>query len=297
MGEHLTVEPFLPSVMLGGMALASARSGVATAPILASVIAGETQLAFAHDEGRGTPDPTRVALSAAAAGDGLRLNGEKRYVLIAAEARHLVVSARTSGEPGSREGLTLVLVDADAPGVSMQTYRTVDGRTAANVAFADVEIPAERLLSDIGGGLAPLETVIQNATLALCADAVGAMGKLLRITAEYAATRRQFGVPIGSFQAIAHRIADMHIAHQRTRSALMYTAALVESGAHRPRDISILKALVGRHGRQLGESAIQAHGGVGMTDELSVGHYFKRILAADAMFGASAYHHQLIGRG
>lgn len=281
LGEHLVVEPYLPAILLAGNALA--RTGH---PLLAEVMAGEKLAAFAHEEGKGTADPARIALKAEQSGDGYRLTGEKRHVLGGAQADRLVVSVRLGEKPA------LMLVDPRQPGVTIRPFDTVDGRAAAHIRFDGV--PAEALLSADAGAI--IEAVIQDATIALCAEAVGAMGALLAQTAEYAATRKQFGVPIGSFQAVAHRLADMKIAYTKARATLLYTAALAEAGRASRRDIAILKGQTGRLGTAIGEAAVQTHGGIGMTDELAVGHYLKRLLATDGLFGTSEYHFRILGQ-
>ena len=292
LGAHLTVEPYLSSVVFCGRALESSAAPAAKA-VLEKIIDGAAIAAFAHEEGRGVAHPSHIALTARREGDGFRLDGEKRLVLGGAQADHLLVSARLSGGPGDAEGLALLLVDPKAPGVTLQPLRTIDGRSAAHIRFDGVATPSDHLIAEPAAEL--LEKVVSEATLALCAEAVGAMGALMRITTEYAATRKQFGVPIGSFQAIAHRLADMKMAYSKARSTLIYTAALAESGRMGARDVSILKGQAGVLGRQIGESAVQIHGGVGMTDELNVGHYLKRLLAIEAMFGGSDYHLHKVG--
>ncbi|MCO1655562.1 acyl-CoA dehydrogenase family protein [Pseudonocardia humida] len=199
------------------------------------------------------------------------------------------------GEPGEPGGLALLVVEPGAAGVRITPFRTIDGRAAAHIGFDSVEVPAEHCLTT--DAHAAVTGVLDGAVIALATEAVGAMGTLLRRTAEHAATRRQFGVPIASFQAVAHRPADMKIACSKARATLLRTAALAEAGAAAPRDISVLKAQVGRLGRAVGEAAVQTHGGVGTTDELAIGHYLKRLLAIDALFGDSDYHLRVIGAG
>lgn len=296
MGARLVIEPWLPALP-AALALAGGASGATADALLEGLVEGRALVAFAHEEGRGLAEPARVAMKAAQGPHGLTLNGAKRYVLGAEAASHLVVSARVSGAPGERGGLVVALVARDAPGVTLEPYETIDGRRAANVRFENVKVLAEDILADEDLGTDLLDTVLTQTFVALCADAVGAMGALLKITTQYAGDRKQFGVPIGSFQALRHRIADMAMACQKARSTMIVTAAMVEAGRHAPRDLRLMKAQVGRLGRELGESAVQVHGGVGMTDELSVGHYFKRLLAMDAMFGASRQHFRAIGAG
>ncbi|WP_284126098.1 acyl-CoA dehydrogenase family protein [Parerythrobacter aestuarii] len=280
-GRHLVVEPYVASILLGAAALAASDAPEAQ-EWLEKVQSGEAIAAFAYEEGHGTPSVEHVTMAAT---NGT-LAGEKRLVTAGAEADVLVVVAKgDSGIPA------LFLVEQGADGLSARSYTTVDGRSAANITLDGV--PATLLSDDAQ----TLERILAHAMNVQCAEAVGAMGALLAITGEYAATRKQFGVSIGSFQAIAHRLADMKIAHTKARATLLYTTALAETGAVTARDIAILKGQTGKLGQSIGESAIQIHGGVGMTDELSVSHYHKRLLALDAQFGGHAYHLRKVGTG
>lgn len=293
-GEHLVSEPYLSSVLLAGKALAAGDSGRGRA-WLARILEGRATAAFAHEEGRGTPDASLVALTAVPVGRGYRLDGDKRLVLGGAEADLLVVSARLASDPGDDDGLALFLVDPAVQGVALTRFTTLDGRSAAHLRLDRVEVPAQGLLVRDAGPL--IRAIVGEATIALGAEAVGAMGALLRQTCAYASTRKQFGVPLSQFQVVAHRLADMKIAWVKARATMLYTAALGEAGRAGPHDVSLFKAQVGRLGRRIGEAAIQTHGGIGMTDELPVGHYFKRLLAIDAMFGASEHHLRRVGAG
>lgn len=291
-GAHLLVEPYLASVVLAGGALAALPDHADAARRLEGILAGTALGAFAHEEGPGTPDPTLVSTRAEQRGDAYALSGEKKLVLHGAEADVLLVSARLHGGPGDADGLALLAVEPGSPGVTATPFVTVDGRRAAHLRFDGA---AAQLLAADAHAL--LRRVTDHAIVVLAAEAVGAMGELLRRTADYASTREQFGVAIGTFQAVAHRLADMKIAHVKARSSLLYTAALVEAGRATPYDISVLKAQTGRLGRLIGESAIQTHGGIGMTDELTVGHLHKRVLAVDAMFGSADHHLRTVGAG
>ena len=206
---------------------------------------------------------------------------DREIVLAFALARSVEGEA---GEPA------LFLAQQGDDGLSARSFTTIDGRSAANITFKTV--PAE----EIASGRETVERILSQAIIAQCAEAVGAMGALLSATAEYAMTRKQFGVPIGSFQAVAHRLADMKIAYNKARATLIYTTALAESGAASSRDMAILKGQTGKLGKAVGEAAIQTHGGVGMTDELSIGHYHKRLLALDAQFGGHSYHLRKVGQ-
>ena len=290
LGEYLTVEPYVTSVILGGRSLRAAQSSARSSELLAGIINGDTQVAFAHEEGAGTASAAHVGLPATASEDSYRLTGHKELVIGAAQSSAIIVTARISGAAGDPNGVAMLLVDTDAPGVALREYRTIDGRAAASLDLQDVS--AELLVQDAVG---ILDEVIASGIIALAAEAVGAMNALLRQTIEYGATREQFGVPIGSFQVLAHRMADMKMAYMSARATLLYTTALTEAGTVSATDIAVLKAQVGRFGRVIGESAIQLHGGIGTTDELPIGHYVKRILAVEAMFGQPDYHLRQIG--
>jgi alkylation response protein AidB-like acyl-CoA dehydrogenase len=243
---------------------------------------------LAHEEGHGTADITRIATELIPTDDGLLLNGEKRLVLGGTDADVLLVTARLPDG-----ALAMLLVDPTLRGVGMECYSTIDGRRAANIRFENVRLAPDALIRSNADKA--IQDIVHDALLALSAEAVGAMAALLTASVRYAGTRKQFGVPISSFQAIAHRLADMKLAYVKARSTLFYTAALIESGRAEPRDYSLLKAQAGRLGRAIAESAIQIHGGVGTTDEVSVGHHLKRIMAIEAMFGPSEYHLRLVG--
>ncbi len=292
-GEHLTVEPWAFSLVLAGGALAAADGNPAARGYLAGLASGDAVGAFAYDEGRGIASPAQIAMAAQPSGDGFVLSGEKRLVFAAADADFMVVAARAAGKAGDADGLVLLLVDPKAAGVALTPFRTQDGRSAAHLRFDAVAVPAANVLARDAHDL--IAKLVSDAILVLAAEAVGAMGALLRLTSAYANTRKQFGVAIGTFQAVAHRLADMKIAHAKAYATLMYSTALAETGRLTARDVSVLKAQVGKLGRAVAEAAVQTHGGVGMTDELSVGHYLKRVLAFEAIFGASDYHFRKVG--
>lgn len=285
-GRHLVIEPYLGSVMLAGSALAQSGHEAAQ-EWLEKIVSGEAVVAFAFEEGHGTASPDLVAMTAQGGGDSARLTGEKRLVHAGGDADAIVVLAR-KGEGGPP---AFYLVEAGADGLDARTYTTIDGRSAANITFTGV------VATELETSAEAVEKIIADAMIVQSAEAVGAMGALVSMTGEYAHTRKQFGVPIATFQAVAHRLADMKIAYTKARATLIYTAALAESGAATPRDMAILKGQIGKLGRAVGEAAIQTHGGVGMTDELSVSHYHKRLLACDTTFGDHAYHFRKVGMG
>ncbi|WP_349827169.1 acyl-CoA dehydrogenase family protein [Brevibacterium litoralis] len=289
LGAHLVVEPWTASVVLaGGLLTAAAQEPSRTSPDVPlaawteGVAAGSLRATLGHEEGRGTPDPELVTTVAERADGGHTLSGSKRLVLHGDQADLVLVTARLD------ESLALFAVEGPIAGA--RGYTTVDGRRAADLHLDAT--PALLVSAEADRFLAP---TLDRALVVLAAEAVGAMGESLARTAEYVSTREQFGKPIGTFQAIAHRLADMKIAYTRARATLLYTTALAEAGRLTGRDVSVLKAQVGRLGKQVGESAIQAHGGVGMTDELSIGHLHKRILTIDAMFGGHDHHTRLLG--
>lgn len=283
-GAHLLAEPWTASVVLVGGMLAAVPDNADARACLERIAAGEAIGAFAHEEGRGTPDPALIATAAEISGSGHALTGDKRMVLHGAAADVLVVTARLEGE------LALFLAD---PAASTATpFTTIDGRRAAHLRFDGS--PATLLAAEAEP---KVREALDRAIVVLSAEAVGAMGELLRRTSEYAFTREQFGAPIGTNQALGHRLADMKIAHMKARATLLHTTALAEAHRLTARDVAVLKAQVGRLGREVGESAIQIHGGVGMTDELPVGHLHKRILTVDALFGPADHHLRTLGAG
>ena len=291
-GAGLVVEPFFPSVVLGGSLVAMAGSEAQQQAILPALVAGELKLAFAWVEAQSGYDLFDVETSAERRDGGYVLNGAKGVVLGAPTAGRLIVSARTEGASRDRDGIGLFLVGRDASGVKLREYRTVDGLRAAEVAFENVAVEAGAVLGDPQGALPAIEAVAERAVAALCAEAVGAMDAVVRGTAEYLRTRRQFGRPIGAFQVLQHQLADMWMASEEARS-MTYVATLrlddPDPGL-RAKAISGAKHLIGRHGRLIGQCAVQLHGGMGMTEEMSVGHYFKRLAMIDLMFGDDAYH-------
>ena len=285
-GKHLVIEPYASSVMLAGAALAESSASEAT-DWLEKITTGEAVVAFAYEEGHGTACAEMIGMTATSTDGSFTLSGEKRMVVAGADAAAVVVLAR-KGEGGPP---AFFLVEAGAEGLDTRAYTTIDGRSAANLRFDKVAAV------ELEGAAEMLKRILNHAIIVQCAEAVGAMGVLLSMTTEYAMTRKQFGVPIGTFQAVAHRMADMKIAYTKARATLIYTTALAESGAVGEREIATLKGQIGKLGIALGEAAIQTHGGVGMTDELSVSHYHKRLLACDATFGDHGYHFRKLGQG
>lgn len=290
-GRHLVVEPYLPSIVIGGGFLK--HSGHAGAAELAeSVIAGTTILAFAQAERNSRFNPAAVETRASADGAGWVIDGHKRMVLAAPIANKLFVTARTSGSSHDRSGISVFLVDCDAPGVELASYVTYDGFLAADVSFANVRVGADALFGEKGNGLVLVEQVLDDAIAAMAAEASGLLRTALQRTVEYSRERKQFGVPLSSFQALQHRMADMFIEVEQAQSMAWLGAIRAEAAdpVFRARGISAVKAQIGNACRKVGQSAIQVHGGMGMTDEMAISHYFKRATMIETMFGSVDYH-------
>jgi alkylation response protein AidB-like acyl-CoA dehydrogenase len=292
-GRGLVVEPYLASVVLGGGALRRGGSAALKATLLPGVIDGMKQLAFGYAEEQARFDLHDVVTSARPEGDGFVLNGTKSVVQNAATADYIVVSARTSGGQMDRNGISLFLVDAEAAGVERDNYPTVDGLRASEVALKNVRVGKERLLGELGKGFAILNAVANDAILALSAEAVGAMEVLYKDTVDYTQQRTQFGHALSEFQVLQHRMVEMFMEYEQCKS-LLYRATLeaTQGAESAQRTIHALKHLVGRAGLFVGENAVQLHGGMGMTEELRIGHYFKRLLVIDAQFGNADHHLQ-----
>ena len=291
-GTGLALEPYFPSVVLGANLVTMAGSETQKQAILPALVAGDLKLAFAWVEAQSGYDVFDVATTAERRDGGYVINGAKGVVLGAATADRLIVSARTGGGSRDRDGIGLFLVDRGADGVRLRGYRTVDGLRAAEVDFEDVTVGGDSVLGDPRDALPVIEAVSERAIAALCAEAVGVMDVIVRSTAEYLQTREQFGRPIGSFQVLQHQFTDMLMASEEARS-MMHVATLrlgEGDGRLRAKAMSGAKHLVGRHGRLIGQRAIQIHGAMGMTEEMAVSHYFKRLTMIDVMFGDEAYH-------
>lgn len=283
LGRHLVVEPFLPT-LLAGSVLSDVGGQEA---LLEQVIAGEALIAFAHGEPASRYELSHVETSAVANGDAYTLNGNKSVVLGGGNATHLVVSARTAGNANDENGISLFLVEG-GDSVRVRDYGTIDGYAAAELSFSDA--PAH-LLGEVGKGFAVIEKAQAVGTTALCAEVFGAMEAAKDLTVEYMHTRKQFGVPIGKFQALQHRMADILIELEQMRSAIINASGnLTSDRVIREREVSACKHLCGTIGRQVAEESIQIHGGMGMTWEYPVGHFAKRIIMADHVFGDTDHH-------
>jgi alkylation response protein AidB-like acyl-CoA dehydrogenase len=293
MGRGLVVEPYYATVVLGAAAVQQAGSAAQQSAILPGVAEGTTMLAFGHSEPKSRFDLAHVETAAKQDGGGWRLSGHKAVVLHAASADHIVVSARTSGAITDRDGITLFLVDPKAKGVSLRGYPTVDGLRAAEVMLSDVAVGADAVLGPVGGGADAIDAVADRALVGLSAEACGAMDAVVRQTTEYLKTREQFGAKIGSFQALQHRVVEMLAAKEFARALTYRAAGLVDtaSPSERARAAAAAKAETGRAGKRIGQEAVQMHGGMGMTVDMAVGSYFKRLTMIDTAFGNAG--HQL----
>jgi pimeloyl-CoA dehydrogenase small subunit len=286
-GRALVLEPYLATVVLAGGLVKRGASAEQRAALIPQIASGDLRLAFAHSERQSGWDLFDVASSARKDGAGYKLNGEKGLVLHGDSAHKLVVSARSAGARRDRGGVGLFLVDASAPGLARRGYATQDGQRAAEITLTDVRVEAHDVIGDPESAAPAIERVVDEAIAALCAEAVGTMSEALEITVDYLKTRKQFGVPIGSFQALQHRAADMVVAVEQARSMMMLATMTAgdDDAGPRARAISAAKAQIGRSARFVGQQATQLHGGIAMTYEYKLGHLFKRMTMIDMTFG------------
>ena len=292
-GEALVIEPLLDSVGLAGRLLARTGSAAQRAAVLPGLIDGSARLAFAYLERGRRYEVAPAATTARKSGAGWQLDGEKLVVIGAPLAAHLLVSARTSGNEGDAQGVSLFLVDRSSRGVTLNAYRTVDGQRAADVRLAGVMVAADALVGAEGAALPAIEEALDFATALLCSDAVGAMRYANDATLEYLKTRKQFGMPIGSFQVLQHRMVEMFIACEQARSMATLAACRVDAAtdpAERMRSVSAAKVRVADAARLISQEAIQLHGGMGMTEEMKVSHTFRRLTMIAQRFGDADHH-------
>lgn len=292
LGRGLVVEPYLSTVVLGANLLARGGTAEQRLELLPKIVEGSLLLAVAHGERGARYDLNHVTTRASADGGGYVLNGNKSVVLHGSVADQLIVSARTNGAERDTTGISLFLVARDAPGVAMTGYRTLDNQRAADISLTNVNVPASALIGNKDGALPIIEWVTDLGAAALCAEAVGAMEGLHDATLEYLKTRRQFGTPIGRFQALQHRMVDMLINLEQARSMAYLAAVKVRSdnAAERAKVVSAAKNAIGRYSRFCAQAAVQMHGGMGIVDELNVSHYFRRLTAIDATLGDADHH-------
>jgi len=290
-GRGLVVEPYLATIILAGGALKKTATAKQKEKWLAGIIDGSVQAALAFSEPQGRFDISDISTSAKPDGDGYVLNGFKNLVLNGGNADLLVIPARTGGSQVDESGITLFAVAAEQSGVDRRPYATVDAHQAADIQLNDVHIGPDAVLGEVGHGFDALRSVVDDATLAICAEAVGIMHTLHDKTVEYSKNRVQFGVPIGTFQALQHRMVETLMALEQTHSLLLWATMLNEFGDKDARKaISALKYMIGTGGQKLAQEAIQIHGGMGVTWELDISHYFKRFTAIELLFGNADYH-------
>jgi alkylation response protein AidB-like acyl-CoA dehydrogenase len=290
-GRSLVVEPFLETVVLAAGLIDDVGSAAQREEFLPGIAQGKTIWVLAWTEAGSRYELNDVSTTARKTGDGYVLSGAKAAVIGAPWADKLIVSARTSGGRRDRGGVSLFVVDRESAGLHQQSFKTIDGRRAAEISFRDVQVPASRLLGNEGEGILALEGCRDAAIAALCAEAVGAINALNSATLDYAKTRKQFGVALGTFQVLQHRMVDMFIAAEEAVSLMQHlNLARAAQEGHCSKLASGAKSKIGEAARFVGEQAIQLHGGMGMSDELDVGHYFKRIAAINIQFGDPTYH-------
>ena len=290
-GKGLVVEPYLPSVVLGGGFLKHGGSAAQKEEHLAPLMAGESIFAFAYAEQTSRFNLNDVSTTAKASGSNYVLNGHKAVVYGAPWATHLIVTARTGGDRFDTSGISVFIVPKDAKGVTTRDYPTMDGFRASEIYFENVEVSGDNMIGEEGGSLPLIEKVTDEGIAAVCAEACGAIEVMNKDTIEYAKSRKQFNVPISTFQVLQHRMVDMFIEHQQCVSmTYQVTIRLEEDAVTRKKAASAAKVHIGKAGRFVGQAATQIHGGMGVTDELRLGHYFKRATLIDAQFGNVDHH-------
>src|SRR6201994_36214 len=293
-GRVLVLEPFFPTVVLAGTALNVAGSAEQKAALLPAIAEGKLKLAFAHGERQARYDLTDVVTTAKRNGGGWVLDGSKTVVSHGEAADKIIVSARTSGDRYDADGITLFLVDASASGVARRGYVSRDDTRAADISLSNVSVADADVLGAVGQGLPIIQRVIEAGIAATAGETVGAMEAMNEMTLEYSKTRVQFGNPIGSYQVVQHRLADMFMAQEQGRSMAILATMSIDNPvqAARARDIALAKVGIGQAGRFVSQSAVQMHGGIGMTEEYAVGHYFRRCMVIEGLVGDPAYYLQ-----
>jgi len=291
-GRGLLLEPYLSTVVTCGGLLRDAASAALKQKLLPQIAAGTLKLSLATYEAAGRYDLSFVGCTAQESGGSWRLSGRKTVVLDGASADTFLVSARSSGKVGERDGISLFLVPRDAKGLTIGAYPTQSGARAADLLLENVAVGADAMIDAPGRALPIIERAVDRAIAALCAEAVGIINALNQATLDYLKTRKQFGVAIGTFQALKHKMADMLIAAEQSRSMAIIAAVHADSedAADRHRAVAAAKAYIGQAGRLVGQHAVQMHGGMGVVDELIVSHYFKRLTMIDLSLGDADYH-------
>ncbi|MBV1876127.1 MAG: acyl-CoA dehydrogenase family protein [Pseudomonadales bacterium] len=293
-GKGLVVEPYISCVILAGKLIESAATAAQKEAYLAAIISGDLMAAFAFVEPKARYNLADISTRGEETATGYIINGHKGVVLGGPSADFLIVPVRTSGAQQDTDGISLFIVDKAHGGIACRDYITIDGMRASEVVFADVDVGVDAILGEVGQAYSLIEQVIDYAIMAIGAEAVGAMDVLYQATVEYCKSRQQFGQPIGKFQVLQHRMVDMFVEYEQTKSLVYMAAMRLDEGygVLTKKSVSGLKVQVGKGGRFVGQGAVQLHGGMGMTDELNVGHYFKRLTAIDTLFGNVDFHLQ-----
>jgi alkylation response protein AidB-like acyl-CoA dehydrogenase len=290
-GRGLVVEPYVASVVLGGGLLRVAAEERHKAEFIPQVVSGELRLAFAFAEAQSRFNLAAVNVRARRAGGDFVLAGRKIVVLGAPDCHRLLATARTSGDPLDADGISLFMIPIRAEGLEIRSYTCVDGMSAADITLNDVRVPREYLVGEPGSALSSIERVVDEAVSAICGEAVGVMAALIERCVEFAKTRQAFGKPIGQFQAIGHRLVDMHVSYEQAAAIAIKAALKLGTGSSdSQRTLSACKVSIGKEAALVGKSAVQMHGAMGTTDELDIGHFFKRLTAIQGTFGSTRYH-------
>ena len=292
-GKANLVEPYLPSVVLCGCLISELATGEVKDQMLGKLVGGDLQLALAASETGSRFNTSKVATTAKSNGNNIIINGRKIAVLNGSNANELLVVARESGGEVDADGISVFLVNPDTSGVTVRPFTNIDGQKSSEIDFTDVTVSASARLGEQGNAFMAIEKVIDKAIIAVSAEAVGVLETLLQKTVEYSKTRKQFGTVIGTFQALQHRMADMFIECQLARSIVVMAAMKLDGSAgqmEKTKAVSAAKSRVGKAIRKVSQEAVQIHGGIGVTNELDVGHYFKRATALEIMFGNTDYH-------
>jgi alkylation response protein AidB-like acyl-CoA dehydrogenase len=291
LGNGLAVEPFLSTVVLCGGLIHDAGSAAQKSAHLVEIAAGKRTFALAHSEPQARYNLANVISQAGAQGDGFQLSGTKCVALNGDSADWFIISARSSGSARDQKGISLFLIPAATPGLEVTGYQTVDGLRAADIQFDNITVASDALIGNLGDGYAILERAIDKTIGALAAESVGIMDTINALTLEYSKNRNQFGKAIGTFQVVQHRLTDMLMETEQARSMAQIAAMAldVNDEAARARELAGVKARLGKAGRFVGQESIQLHAGMGMTDEMTIGHYFKRLTMIDRSYGDADY--------
>jgi pimeloyl-CoA dehydrogenase small subunit len=299
MGRGLVVEPYFAAIILAGGCLRSAASAKQRAELIPAIAAGELLMSLAHSESQARYELANVRTTAHREGDQWVLNGSKRFVLHGDSADRLIVSARISGEQRDPDGLALFVVDAQASGMTRRAYLTQDRLRAADIELANVRVCDTDLIGAAGSALPIIEQAVDQALAALCAEAVGVMARAHELTVDYLKSRKQFGVSIGSFQALQHRAVDMLVMIEQARSMALFATMMAAhpDATERGKAMSAAKVQIGKSARFVGQQTVQLHGGIGVTEECQAGHYFRRLSMMELLLGDADHHLAALARG